>query len=156
METNLFIKSAKVDSNRISEINFYGDWEIDLGGGSGSGEGNGILVGNGKPFITDTQDNLVSVKTVKASLFSINVVKSELKDSGSGFFMTDCIKTKSNNYYKTYTYLYGTSGNYSNFVTRTYNHKPADVDNIIIMFFSEDGDYIKGYKLTGEYLQSLM
>ena len=155
METNLFIKSAKVDHNKISDINFYGDWEIDLGGG-GSGEGGKILVGDGKPFIVDTQDNLVSIKTVKASSFSIKIVKGELKDSGSMYYMADCIKTKSNNYYNTYTDWDSTSGGYSKFVTRTYNQKPANIDNLIIMFFSETGDYIRGYKFTSEYLQSLM
>lgn len=154
METNLFIKSAKIDNSKISDINFYGDWEIDLGGGSG--EGSEIQVGDGKPFIVDTQDTLVSIKTVKAASFSIKIVKGELKDHGRLYYMADCIKTKSNNYYNTYTDAYSTSSSYSKFVTRTYNKKPADVDNLIIMFFSEDGDYIKGYKFTGEYLQSLM
>lgn len=155
METNLFIKSAKVDHNKISDIDFYGDWEIDLGG-SGSGEGDKIQVGDGKPFIVDTQDSLISIKTVKAYSFTIKIVKGELKDHGRLYHRADCIKTKSNNYYNAYTDTDSTGSSYSKFVIRTYNQKPADVDCLIFMFFSEDGDYIRGYKFTGKYLQSLM
>lgn len=150
METNLFIKSAKVDNNKISEINFYGDWEIDLGGSSE--EGSGILVGNGKTFITDTQDTVVSIKSVKASSFTIKVMYRKL-NAGKKYYTIDCIKYKDSNNYTTKS-----TSNYTNYSYDliTFNYKPADVDNFIIMFFSEDGDYIKGYKFTGKYLQSLM
>ena len=33
METNLFVKNYKADGNVIKDISFYGDWEIDIGGG---------------------------------------------------------------------------------------------------------------------------
>ena len=33
METNLFVKNYKADGNAIKDISFYGDWEIDIGGG---------------------------------------------------------------------------------------------------------------------------
>ena len=152
METNLFIKSAKIDHNKISDIDFYGDWEIDLGGGSGSSEGSGILVGDGKTFITDTQDTTVSIKTVNASSFRLKIMYRKL-NAGNKYYRIACTKYKDSNTYSTMT-----ESNYTNYSydLRTVNKKPADIDNFIIMFFSEDGDYIKGYKFTGEYLQSLM
>ena len=151
METNLFIKSAKIDNNKISDINLYGDWEIDLGGG-GSGEGSGILVGDGKPFITDTQDSTVSIKSVTASSFAIKIMYRKL-NAGRKYYRIFCTKYKDSN-----TYTTKSESNYTNYSYDiiTLNKKPADVDNVIFMFFSEDGDYIKGYKFTGEYLQSLM
>lgn len=151
METNLFIKSAKVDHNKISDINFYGDWEIDLGGG-GSGEGSGILVGDGKTFITDTQDTVVSIRYVKASSFAIKIMYRKL-NAGRCYYRIQCIKYKNGDSYSTYT-----ESNYTNysFDVKTFNNKPADIDNMTIMFFSEAGDYICGYKYTSEYLLSLM
>lgn len=35
MEANLFIKSYRAEGNKVKDIQFYGDWEIDIGGGSG-------------------------------------------------------------------------------------------------------------------------
>jgi len=32
MGTNLFIKSYRVEGNKVKDIQFYGDWEIDIGG----------------------------------------------------------------------------------------------------------------------------
>lgn len=38
MEANTFIKSVEVEGNKIKDIKFYGDWEIQTsGGGSSSG-----------------------------------------------------------------------------------------------------------------------
>ena len=148
METNLFIKSAKVDNNKISDINFYGDWEIDLGG-SDSGE---IQVGGGKPFITDTQDSVVSIDSIRASSFSVKRANKEI-NAGKSFYYIRGLKTKSNNYYLTYTRYENT---YYNYRIEKFDNRPADIESLIYMFFSEDGDYIKGYKFTGEYLQSLM
>ena len=152
METNLFIKSAKVDHNKVTDIDFYGDWEIDLGGGGGSGQGSGILVGDGKTFITDTQDTVVSIRYVNASSFAIKVMYRKL-NAGSMYYKIACVKYKNSNSYSTLT-----EANYTNysFDIETFNNKPADIDNVIIMFFSEAGDYICGYKYTSEYLQSLM
>ena len=33
MEANLFIKNAEVEGNKIKNIEFYGDWEVDMSGG---------------------------------------------------------------------------------------------------------------------------
>ena len=33
METNLFVKSFKAVDNKITDIKFYGDWELELGTG---------------------------------------------------------------------------------------------------------------------------
>lgn len=32
MEANLFIKSYRAEGNKVKDIQFYGDWEIDIGG----------------------------------------------------------------------------------------------------------------------------
>lgn len=37
MEANTFIKSVEVEGNKIKDIKFYGDWEIQTSGGSSSG-----------------------------------------------------------------------------------------------------------------------
>ena len=150
METNLFIKSAKVDNNKISDISFYGEWGIDIGG-SDSGEGGEIQVGDGKSFITDTQDNIVSIKAVNTSLFTIRIMYKKL-NAGEKYYKIACTKYKDSNTYTTHTDSTYTDGSYDMITLR---NKPADVDNVIYMFFSESGDYIKGYKFTGEYLQSL-
>ena len=36
MESNLFIKSYKAEGNKITDLQFYGDMEIDIGSGGGS------------------------------------------------------------------------------------------------------------------------
>lgn len=36
METNLIIKSYKAEGNKITDLQFYGDMEIDIGSGGGS------------------------------------------------------------------------------------------------------------------------
>lgn len=36
MESNLFIKSYKAEGNKITDLQFYGDMEIDIGGGGSS------------------------------------------------------------------------------------------------------------------------
>lgn len=153
METNLFIKSAKVDHNKISDINFYGDWEIDLGG-SGSGEGGEIQVGDGKPFIVDTQDSTVSIDAVSAYSVSIKRMHKEI-NAGKPYYTIRSRKTKFTNYYPTHS-RYETISQSSNYRVERFNGRLTDIDSLIFMFFSEDGDYIRGYKFTGKYLQSLM
>lgn len=37
MEANLFIKNYKAEGNKIKDLQFYGDMEIDVGSGSGGG-----------------------------------------------------------------------------------------------------------------------
>ena len=37
MEANTFIKSVEVEGNKIKNIKFYGDWEVQTAGGSSSG-----------------------------------------------------------------------------------------------------------------------
>lgn len=36
MESNLFIESYKTEGNKITDLQFYGDMEIDIGGGGSS------------------------------------------------------------------------------------------------------------------------
>lgn len=36
MESNLFIKSYKTEGNKVKDIQFYGDWVIETGGGGSS------------------------------------------------------------------------------------------------------------------------
>ena len=152
METNLFIKSAKIDNNKISDINFYGDWEIDLGS-SGSGE---IQVGDGKPFIVDTQDAAVSINDVSTYTVAIKRMHKEI-NAGKPYYAIFCKKYKFDyyTYYKTHS-RYETITSSSNYRIERINGRLADIESLILMFFSEDGDYIKGYKFTDKYLQSLM
>lgn len=156
METNLFIKSAKVDNNKISDINFYGDWEIDLGSGSGSGEGGEIQVGNGKPFVVDTQDAAVSINDVSTYTVAIKRMHKEI-NAGKPYYAISCKKYKFDyyTYYRTHS-RYEAITSSSNYRIERYNGLLTDIESLIYMFFTEDGDYIKGYKFTGKYLQSLM
>lgn len=41
MESNLFIKSYKAQGKKITDIEFYGDWEIDLANGDPDGSASG-------------------------------------------------------------------------------------------------------------------
>jgi hypothetical protein len=56
MDANVFIKNVTTEGNKIIDIQFNGDWEIDLG----SGTNTEIVVGNGIEFKVDTTDEFLS------------------------------------------------------------------------------------------------
>ena len=56
MDANVFIKNVTTEGNKIIDIQFNGDWEIDLG----SGTTTEIVVGNGISFKVDTTDEFLS------------------------------------------------------------------------------------------------
>lgn len=61
MEANIQIKKAEVEGNKVKNLEFYGDWEIDMGGG-GTG-----------PIYINCPMNALSANTWKAGLFTVTV-----------------------------------------------------------------------------------
>lgn len=58
MEANVFIKSITTEGNKITDIQFDGDWEIDLGGSGG--DTTQVVIGDGIEFKVDTTDEFLS------------------------------------------------------------------------------------------------
>ena len=58
MEANVFIKSITTEGNKITGIQFDGDWEIDLG--SSGGDTTQVVIGDGIEFKVDTTDEFLS------------------------------------------------------------------------------------------------
>lgn len=56
MDANIFIKDITTEGKKITDIQFYGGWTIDLGGAGGESE---VLVGNGIEFKVDKADELL-------------------------------------------------------------------------------------------------
>lgn len=59
MQANIFIKDVKTEGNKITGIQFYDDWTIDLGNGDSSQ----IVIGDGIEFKVDTADEMLSKKS---------------------------------------------------------------------------------------------
>lgn len=70
MESNLFIKSYKAEGNKITDLQFYGDMEIDIGSGGGSGPTYNIDV---KPV------NILAFNTLP---FGLYIEKTKVLSSG--------------------------------------------------------------------------
>lgn len=153
METNLFIKSAVIKNNKVTDIKFYGDWEIETGSGSSGPGGTEIIrIGDGKSFIIDTQDDKVSVQNVYSSFFRLKLIDKKINDN-KNFYYAKYVKTKDG----TNTALTEFQSIYvSNYTTVEFGQGPSDIEYAVILFYSDAGDYICGYKYTSEYLQSLM
>ena len=62
MEANIQIKKAEVEGNKVKNLEFYGDWEIDMGSGGGTG-----------PIYINCPMNALSANTWKAGLFNVTV-----------------------------------------------------------------------------------
>lgn len=63
MEANIQIKRAEVEGNKVKNLEFYGDWEIDMGeGGGGTG-----------PIYIKCPMQALSANTWKAGLFTVTV-----------------------------------------------------------------------------------
>ena len=62
MEANIQIKKAEVEGNKVKNLEFYGDWEIDMGEGGGTG-----------PIYINCPMNAISANTWKAGLFNVTV-----------------------------------------------------------------------------------
>lgn len=56
MEANLFIKKAEVEGKKIKNIEFYGDWEVDMGPSG--------------PIIIDCPMSYIEANTLPAGVFS--------------------------------------------------------------------------------------
>lgn len=65
MDANVFIKSVTVEGNTIKDIQFNGDWQIDVGSGGG-GSGSGVIsFGDPRVPIVDAFDDFCTI--VKAN-----------------------------------------------------------------------------------------
>ena len=58
MEANTFIKSVEVEGNKIKDIEFYGDWQLDMG----SGNSGAISFGDPRVPIVDAFDDFCSIE----------------------------------------------------------------------------------------------
>ena len=58
MEANTFIKSVEVEGNKIKDIKFYGDWQLDMG----SGNSGAISFGDPRVPIVDAFDDFCSIE----------------------------------------------------------------------------------------------
>ena len=56
MEANLFVKKAEVEGKKIKNIEFYGDWEVDMGPSG--------------PIIIDCPMSYIEANTLPAGVFS--------------------------------------------------------------------------------------
>ena len=66
MDANVFIKSVTVEGNTIKDIQFNGDWQIDMGSGGGGGSGSGVIsFGDPRVPVVDDFDDFCSI--VKAN-----------------------------------------------------------------------------------------
>lgn len=154
MEANLFIKKYKTEGNKIKDLQFYGDMEVDIGGGSGSG-------GSSDKYYYATGEILVD----KIDEF-ITPIKVPIE--GTPYY-DDCfmIQVPVDSYlYKSFKVKYsdgtivqfadGTSnvtflpGGTSYTIPRFYSSDYA----IDIILFSKDA-LIKGYALTNTFVNSL-
>jgi hypothetical protein len=65
MEANTFIKSVEVEGNKIKDIKFYGDWQLDMG----SGNSGAISFGDPRVPIVDAFDDFCSIEKANSKTF---------------------------------------------------------------------------------------
>ena len=136
MEANVFIKGITTEGNKITGIQFDGDWEIDLG--SSGGDTTQIVIGNGIEFKVDTTDEFLSKG-------SSNYVRFTYPTTGIYY---DIIKLKG-------TIINGkfTLGNqnpivnYSKLTSRAYTELWASGTYLYLMFDGQ-AHFYRGYILT--------
>lgn len=72
MEANLFIKKYKTEGNKIKDLQFYGDMEVDIGGG-GSGSSDKYHYATGKILFDKIDEFITPIKVDRKKYFMIQV-----------------------------------------------------------------------------------
>lgn len=146
MEANLFIKNYKAEGNKIKDLQFYGDMEIDVGSGSGGGSDK-YYYATGEILFDEIDEFITPIKVDDEKYFMIQVpadsylyINHKKMYSGNvivqfGNGATDAIFLPGGT---SYSIKLQTSGWYGT--------------NIIL--FSKDA-LIKGYGLTNTFIESL-
>lgn len=146
MEANLFIKSYKAEGNKIKDLQFYGDMEIDVGGGSGGGSDK-YYYATGEILFDEIDEFITPIKVDNKKYFMIQVPTDSYlyvnhKKIYSGNVIDQFINGSNNAIFlpggASYSIELQTSGWYGT--------------NIIL--FSKDA-LIKGYGLTNTFIESL-
>lgn len=149
MEANLFIKKYKTEGNKIKDLQFYGDMEVDIGSGSGGSidpdkyhyATGGILFDKIDGFITPIKVDSKKYFMIQVPVDSYLYVGYKEKYS-YGDKIDHFVNTNINAIFlpggTSYSIPVQTSGWYGT--------------NIIL--FSKDG-FMKGYELTNTFIESL-
>ena len=146
MEANFFIKNYKAEGNKIKDLQFYGDMEIDVGGGSGGGSDK-YYYATGEILLDEIDEFITPIKVDNKKYFMIQVPTDSYlyvnhKKIYSGNVIDQFINGSNNAIFlpggTSYSIELKTSGYYGT--------------NIIL--FSKDA-LIKGYGLTNTFIESL-
>ena len=138
MDANVFIKSVTVEGNKIKNIQFYGDWNVDLGGSSGEAET--IIVGEGKKFNINKTDSFLHKKEG-----STTYVRFTFPSNINGYVIIRQNLTVTGD---TWSIQYANPNiNYDVAPTNGYTDVYAD-GKYVMMLFDDAGNFISGYILT--------
>lgn len=150
MEANLFIKKYKTEGNKIKDLQFYGDMEVDIGGG-GSG-------GNVDP-------DKYHYATGEILFDKLDEFITPIKVDGKKYFM---IQVPVDSYlYINYKRKYAAGNEIDHFISAnihaiflpggtsyTIPVKTSGYYGTNILLFSKDA-FMKGYELTNTFIESL-
>lgn len=152
MEANLFIKKYKTEGNKIKELQFYGDMEVDIGSGSG-GSSDKYYYATGEILVDEIDEFITPIKVpiegtpYYNDCFMIQVpVDSYLYKNFKRKYNDGVIEQFANGTTDA-TFL---PGGTSYTIPRFYSSYYA----INILLFSKDA-LIKGYALTNTFVNSL-
>lgn len=147
MEANLFIKNYKAEGNKIKDLQFYGDMEIDVGSGSGGGGSDKYYYATGEILLDEIDEFITPIKVDGKKYFMIQIpTDSYLYVSHKKSYSGDVIDQFVNGSNEAIFLPGGTS--YS-ILVKTSGWYGTD-----IILFSKNA-LIKGYGLTNTFIESL-
>lgn len=153
MEANLFIKNAEVEGNKIKNIEFYGDWQLNMGGSSAPK----YVFADGK-LVEDAEiedDPFISI-VPHSSYFTVTVN-----------FLTDAyllnLRGKNNSYGETFASSYVLIAGYNGVkisagqsLSFRVNLSSITTNGFATFILITDKALVKTYKLSKPYLESLL
>lgn len=147
MEANLFIKSYKAEGNKIKDLQFYGDMEVDVGSGSGGGGSDKYYYATGE-FLEDEIDEFITpIKVDGTKYFMIQVpTDSYLYVNYKKLYSGDVIDQFANGATDA---IFLPGGSSYSIPVRT-----SGWYGMNIILFSKNA-LIKGYGLTNTFIESL-
>lgn len=153
MEANLFIKKYKTEGNKIKELQFYGDMEVDIGnGGSGSsGSSDKYHYATGKILFDKIDGFITPVKVDDNRYFMIQVPADSYLYVGYKKVGSD---GKINHFASLYTGANINAIFLSGGTSYSIPVKTSGWYGTNILLFSKDA-FMKGYELTNTFIESL-